>query len=70
MEKILDYHALYEQYHRFLFSIAYRVLRLAQDAEDVVQDVFVALQHHNSGEIANLKAYLCKLVTNRFLNEL
>ncbi|MFB6366747.1 RNA polymerase sigma factor SigJ [Paenibacillus elgii] len=67
---MLDYHALYEQYHRLLFSIAYRMLGMAQDAEDVVQDVFVSLQRHNPGEIANMKAYLCKLVTNRCLNEL
>ncbi len=67
---MLDYHALYEQYHQLLFSIAYRMLGMAQDAEDVVQDVFVVLQHHNPGEIANLKAYLCKLVTNRCLNDL
>ncbi|MGG1664324.1 RNA polymerase sigma factor SigJ [Brevibacillus sp. NRS-1366] len=67
---MLDYHALYEQYRPLLFSIAYRMLGLAQDAEDVIQDVFVVLQQHNSGEIANMKAYLCKLVTNRCLNEI
>jgi RNA polymerase sigma factor (sigma-70 family) len=60
----------YEQYRPLLFSIAYRMLGLEQDAEDVVQDVFVALQQHYTGEITDMKAYLCKLVTNRCLNEL
>ncbi|MBW7453076.1 RNA polymerase sigma factor SigJ [Paenibacillus sepulcri] len=65
-----DYHALYDQYRPLLFSIAYRMLGLSQDAEDIVQDVFVALQQQNSCELINIKAYLCKLVTNRCLNEL
>ncbi|RED59189.1 RNA polymerase sigma factor SigJ [Cohnella lupini] len=65
-----DYHALYDQYRPLLFSIAYRMLGLSQDAEDVVQDVFVAVQQQNTREITNIKAYLCKLVTNRCLNEL
>jgi RNA polymerase sigma-70 factor (ECF subfamily) len=32
--------------------------------------VFVALQQQNTCEVINIKAYLCKLVTNRCLNEL
>lgn len=67
---MLDYHALYNQYRPLLFSIAYRMLGLSQDAEDIVQDVFVALQQQNNREVINIKAYLCKLVTNRCLNEL
>lgn len=67
---MFDYHALYDQYRPLLFSIAYRMLGLSQDAEDIVQDVFVTLQQMNTSEVINIKAYLCKLVTNRCLNEL
>ncbi|MFF2479792.1 RNA polymerase sigma-70 factor [Paenibacillus sp. NPDC058071] len=67
---MFDYHTLYNQYRQLLFSIAYRMLGTSQDAEDVVQDVFVALQQQQDIEITNIKAYLCKLVTNRCLNEL
>jgi RNA polymerase sigma-70 factor, ECF subfamily len=67
---MLDYQDLYDQYRPLLFSIAYRMLGLPQDAEDIVQDVFVALQQQHSGEVMNMKAYLTKLVTNRCLNEL
>ncbi|MDF2834984.1 MAG: hypothetical protein K0Q63_624 [Paenibacillus sp.] len=65
-----DYRDLYVQYRPLLFSIAYRMLGSAQDAEDIVQDVFVALQQHETGHIENIKAYLGKMVTNRCLNEL
>lgn len=67
---MFDYDALYVQYRPLLFSIAYRMLGLSQDAEDIVQDVFLALQQQKTSEILNMKAYLCKLVTNRCLNEL
>ncbi|ANE45300.1 hypothetical protein SY83_01965 [Paenibacillus swuensis] len=65
-----DYHTLYDEYRPLLFHIAYRMLGLSQDAEDIVQDVFVSLQQQNTVEITNMKAYLCKLVSNRCLNEL
>ncbi|BBH19982.1 RNA polymerase sigma factor SigJ [Paenibacillus baekrokdamisoli] len=62
---------LYEEYRPLLFSIAYRMLGLIQDAEDIVQDVFVTLQQQMpSSSIRDTKAYLCKMVTNRCLNEL
>ncbi|MEK8131405.1 RNA polymerase sigma factor SigJ [Paenibacillus filicis] len=69
LDEMIDYHAIYDQYRPLLFSIAYRMLGMSQDAEDVVQDVFVALQQQNT-EVSHIKAYLCKLVTNRCLNEL
>lgn len=43
-------------------------------AEDLVQDAFVTVQQQDTGQgggpILNLKAYLCKIVTNRCLDAL
>jgi RNA polymerase sigma-70 factor (ECF subfamily) len=62
---------LYADYRPLLFSIAYRMLGLVQDAEDIVQDVFVTLQQHpDHAVIQDYKAYLGKMVTNRCINEL
>jgi len=57
----------------YLFSIAYRMLGSATDAEDAIQDVFVSLQRierDEAEEIRNEKAYLAKLIVNRCLNHL
>ena len=62
---------LYADYRPLLFSIAYRMLGLIQDAEDIIQDVFVTFQQHpDHAVIQDYKAYLCKMVTNRCINEL
>lgn len=61
---------IYLEYKRLLFSIAYRMLGTKSDAEDMMQDTFVALQSAKVDEILNMKAYLVKGVTNRCLNYL
>ncbi|GGD67446.1 RNA polymerase sigma factor SigJ [Paenibacillus nasutitermitis] len=66
----MDIQQLYTTYRPLMFSIAYRMLGLVQDAEDVVQDVFVTLQQNQDISAAHLKAYLCKMVANRCINEL
>ncbi|MFD0711541.1 RNA polymerase sigma factor SigJ [Paenibacillus sp. GCM10027626] len=60
---------LYEEYRSLLMAVAYRMLGSVPDAEDIVQDTFLALQQQ-TGQIAHLKTYLCKMVTNRCINEL
>lgn len=67
---MLDTHAIYNQYRPLLFSIAYRMLGKSQDAEDIVQDAFAAVQQRNTSDVLHIKAYLCRLVANRCLNEL
>ncbi|MBU5674020.1 RNA polymerase sigma-70 factor [Paenibacillus brevis] len=62
-----------EEYQRFkplLFSIAYRMLGSVTDAEDIVQDTFLKAYQMDAQKIENKKAYLCKVVTNRCLDEL
>jgi DNA-directed RNA polymerase specialized sigma24 family protein len=57
--------AMYAAYRPLLISIAYRMLGLLSDAEDIVQDVFVSMQRVNVEDVRHLKAYLVKMTTNR-----
>lgn len=60
----------YEQYKPLLFSIGYRMLGSIVEAEDIVQETFFKAYQVNNQEIINLKAYLCKIMTNRCLDAL
>lgn len=60
----------YASYKPLLFTLAYRMLGSVMDAEDIVQEAFLALQGVDAGHIANPKAYLCKIATNRCLDRL
>ncbi len=73
----LDVGQLYRQYKAYAFSIAYRMMGSVVEAEDIVQDCFVALQSITPGdecsatpEIVNPKGYIAKLVVHRSLNVL
>ena len=35
--------ALYERYHRYAYSLAYRILRDPVAAEDIVQDAYLSI---------------------------
>ena len=59
-------------YGKLVYSVAYKILKNAQDAEDVFQNTFIKayfrsnkLKDHN-----NLKAWLCRTATNDALNKL
>jgi RNA polymerase sigma-70 factor (TIGR02957 family) len=66
--------SVYRTYRPILLSIAYRMIGSVAHAEDLVQDVFVTVQqqdiHKEDGPVRNLKAYLCKIITNRCLDYL
>lgn len=59
---------LYHEYKTLLASIAYRMLGSMSEAEDAVQDVFVAVSKLGGIDISHPKAYLVKMITNRTLN--
>ncbi|MEH7342333.1 RNA polymerase sigma-70 factor [Bacillus sp. JJ1532] len=62
---------VYQTYKPLLFSLAYRMLGSAMDAEDIVHEAFILLgEADNETKINNLKAYLCKIVTNRCIDKL
>ena len=60
---------LAEQYDRLVFTTAYKILGNAEDAEDVLQGVFLKLlshrnNHWNYGSVENWAAYLRAAATN------
>lgn len=67
---LTDLDALYRNYRTYAFSIAYRMLGVVSDAEDVVQDWFMEIQSKDLTEIRDVKAYLARGITNRSLNVL
>lgn len=61
--------SLYETYRKELFSLAYRMLGSVMDAEDIVQEAFLAYDQLPDPEaIRNERAFLYKIVTNRCLD--
>jgi len=60
---------LYKMYRAPLFSLAYRMLGSVMDAEDIVQEAFLAYdQLPDQAAIHNERAFLYKIVTNRCLD--
>lgn len=58
----------FNQYRPLLFSIAYRMLGTAMDAEDMVQEAFVRWQAASEAE--NPKAYLSAVITRLCIDHL
>lgn len=61
---------LYRSYKPLLFSLAYRMLGSVMDAEDIVHEAFLAINGKEWDDGENIKAYLCKIVTNRCIDRL
>ncbi|KRE68832.1 RNA polymerase sigma-70 factor [Paenibacillus sp. Soil750] len=61
---------IYLSYRPLMFSLAYRMLGSVMDAEDVVQEAFLYANETNLEHVHNPKAYLCKIVTNRCIDNL
>ncbi|WP_115995379.1 RNA polymerase sigma-70 factor [Cohnella lupini] len=59
---------LYTKYKNLLFRLAYQLTGSASDAEDIVQDVFVKVHDVDPERLAEPKAYLCRMTTNRSLD--
>jgi RNA polymerase sigma-70 factor, ECF subfamily len=59
---------LFTMHRPLLFSLAYRMLGSVQDAEDIVQEAYIALSETKTEHVLNSKAYLCKIVTNRCID--
>lgn len=53
--------SIVRQFSRFVFKVAYGVLRNSHDAEDVVQDVFLRMHRSGTKDVADMRAWLATL---------
>ena len=60
----------FETYRTHLFSIAYRMLGSAMDAEDIVQEAYLHAQSTPTESIKSYKAFLTTIVIRLCLNQL
>jgi RNA polymerase sigma-70 factor (TIGR02957 family) len=70
MDHSISTEMIYDEYKPLLFALAYRMLGTVMDAEDVVQEAFIALNKAGIDTVEHVKAYLCKIVTNRCIDRL
>src|ERR687897_722074 len=64
--------AVYEELRPLLFSIAYRMVGSASEAEDIVQEAFLRFHRETSkgGDIDSPKAWLSTVTTRLSINHL
>ncbi|MFD0684461.1 RNA polymerase sigma-70 factor [Actinomadura fibrosa] len=60
----------YLEHRRLLFATAYQMLGSVADAEDVLQDAWLAWNSADRSAVRNPRAYLVRTVTNLALNRL
>ena len=60
----------FETYRTYLFSIAYRMLGSAMDAEDMVQETYIRYQTAQQETIHSLKAYLTTILVRLCMDQL
>ncbi|GAA5179263.1 RNA polymerase sigma-70 factor [Rugosimonospora acidiphila] len=61
---------VFDQHRNLLFSVAYRILGSAADAEDAVQDAWLKWSAADRSQVADAKAYLARIVSNLALERL
>jgi RNA polymerase sigma-70 factor (TIGR02957 family) len=61
---------VFAAHRRLLFSVAYRILGTAADAEDAVQDAWVKWSAADRADVAEPKAYLVRIVSNVAMDRL
>ncbi|MCM3299615.1 RNA polymerase sigma-70 factor [Streptomyces pseudogriseolus] len=61
---------VFEEHRRLLFSVAYRLLGSAADAEDAVQDAWLKWSAADRSRVTDPKAYLTRIVSNVALERL
>jgi RNA polymerase sigma-70 factor (TIGR02957 family) len=61
---------VFHRHRNLLFSVAYRILGSAADAEDAVQDAWLKWSGADRSHVADPKAYLTRIVSNLALERL
>ncbi|MFF0399708.1 RNA polymerase sigma-70 factor [Streptomyces sp. NPDC005248] len=61
---------VFHKHRNLLFSVAYRLLGTAADAEDAVQDAWIKWSSADRSQVADPKAYLTRIVSNLALERL
>ena len=61
---------VFNKHRNLLFSVAYRILGTAADAEDAVQDAWIKWSAADRSQVADPKAYLARIVSNLALQRL
>jgi RNA polymerase sigma-70 factor (ECF subfamily) len=62
--------AAFETYRPLLFSIAYRMLGSASEAEDIVQDAWLRARQDERADVRSPRAYLTTIVTRLCIDHL
>jgi RNA polymerase sigma-70 factor (ECF subfamily) len=65
-----NWFAAFEAHRDLLFSIAYRMLGSATDAEDLVQETFLRWQEAEATDVKSPKAFLSTVITRLCINHL
>ncbi len=65
-----DLDAVFGDHRNLLFSVAYRILGSAADAEDAVQDAWIRWSAADRSQVADPKAYLVRIVSNVAMDRL
>ncbi len=66
----MDHIEIFQQHRPLLFSIAYRMMGTATEAEDIMQDAYLRWQAKPLESVHNPKYYLTTIVTRLCLNQL
>ncbi|MGW3787474.1 RNA polymerase sigma-70 factor [Micromonospora chokoriensis] len=61
---------VFHAHRNLLFSVAYRILGTAADAEDAVQDAWIRWSSADRSQVADPKAYLARIVSNLAMQRL
>jgi RNA polymerase sigma-70 factor (ECF subfamily) len=67
---MIDTAESFEMYRPLLFSIAYRMLGSAMEAEDMVQETFLRYNSARQADIRSLKPFLTAIITRLCLDQL
>ncbi|KAK1182978.1 RNA polymerase sigma-70 factor [Streptomyces sp. NBS 14/10] len=55
---------VFNEHRKLLFAVGYRILGVAADAEDAVQDAWIKWSAADRSQVADPKAYLTRIVSN------